>query len=173
MSKPEDDRDKKRLCAVCGLFCPSCTVFIGTAEDPGRLEAIAKRFQQPPENWHCEGCRSEKRSYYCENLCYMAPCARKKGIEFCVECDEYPCDELRAFQAERPHRIELWEAQERIAEVGYSQWFDEMREHYSCPNCGTINSAYDIACRSCGTKPSCRYVGLHLDAIEEYLSGRE
>jgi hypothetical protein len=161
---------KKKLSAVCGLFCPSCTVYIGTKEDPQRLKAIADRFQLPVEEWECQGCRSEKRSYYCKNICKMVACAADKGIEFCGECDEYPCDELKKFQAERPHRIELWESQKQIAEIGFSEWFDEMVEHYSCPKCHTINSAYDSVCRACGTEPSCRYVQLHKRAIEDHLS---
>ena len=165
----QDPEDKKRLSAVCGLFCPSCTVFIGTNEEPQRLEAIADRFGQPVEAWRCQGCRSEKRSYYCENMCHMATCAAEKGLEFCGECEAYPCEELKKFQAERPHRIELWESQERIAEVGFFQWFEERMAHYSCPDCGTINSAYDLACRACGREPSCRYVELHRDVIETYL----
>ena len=170
MSHQQDFQDKKRLSAVCGLFCPACTIFIGTTEDPQRLEAIAERFGQPVEAWKCEGCQSEKRSYYCENLCQMGTCAAEKGLEFCGECTEYPCEELKKFQAERPHRIELWESQKRIAEVGYSEWFDEMIEHFSCPHCHTVNSAYDIACRTCGTEPGCRYVELHRPVIEAYRS---
>ena len=100
----------------------------------------------------------------------MVACASDKGIEFCGECDEYPCEELKKFQAERPHRIELWESQEQIAEDGFSAWFEEMIEHYSCPNCHTINSAYDKACRTCGAEPSCRYVQLHQQDIENFLS---
>ncbi len=170
MSNKQDLEDKKRLSAVCGLFCPSCSLFIGTTEEPERLKSIAGRFQQPVEACKCQGCRSGKRSFYCENLCAMAPCAAEKGLEFCGECDEYPCDELKKFQAERPHRIELWESQERIAEVGYSKWFEEKMAHYSCPDCHTINSAYDLACRVCGREPSCRYVELHRDAIKTSLS---
>jgi hypothetical protein len=36
-----------------------------------------------------------------------------------------------------------------------------MVEHYSCPRCHTVNSAYDIACRKCGTQPSNAYVEQH------------
>ena len=99
----------------------------------------------------------------------MAACAADKGLEFCGECDEYPCEELRKFQAERPHRIELWESQGRIAEIGFSGWFDEMVAHYSCPDCHTINSAYDKICRVCGREPSCRYVQLHKGEIEGHF----
>jgi hypothetical protein len=170
MTVTRDIHEKKKLSAVCGLFCPSCTLFIGTKEDPLRLKAIAERYQMPTEAWECEGCRSEKRSYYCKNICKMVACAADKGLEFCGECDEYPCDELQKFQAERPHRIELWESQKRIAEIGFSEWFNEMEGHYSCPKCQTINSAYDRVCRDCGSEPSCRYVEQHKQAIEDYLS---
>ena len=57
----------------------------------------------------------------------MAACAADKGLEFCGECEEYPCEELKQFQAERPHRIELWESQERIAKSdflnGLKKWW--------------------------------------------------
>jgi hypothetical protein len=170
MIDPLHDLAKKRLSAVCGLFCPACTLYIGTAEDPQRLEPLAKDHNLSPEDWACEGCRAERRSYFCEHLCFMAPCATSKGLDFCGQCAEYPCDELQRFQAARPHRIELWDAQQRIAEVGYARWFDEMRRHYACPQCRTINSAYDLACRNCGAEPSCRYVQLHGDAIATWPS---
>jgi len=155
----------KRLAAICGLFCPACTLFIGTKEDPERLKMIAMRLQLPVEELECHGCRSEKRGIFCRNHCKMTKCAVEKGINFCCECTEYPCVELKAFQAQMPHRNELWKSQERIKEVGYEKWYEEMIEHYSCPECHTINSAYDIACRKCGTTPSCNYVNLHKDEI--------
>jgi hypothetical protein len=160
-----EKEDRKKLSAVCGLFCPSCTVYIGSTEDPERLAAIGRRFGQPAEAWRCEGCRSDKRSHYCENICTMAPCAARKGIDFCGECAEYPCEALKQFQAERPHRIELWESLARINEVGYDQWYEEKLAHYRCPQCGTINSAYDLACRNCGREPSCPYVERHRESI--------
>jgi len=160
---------RKRLSAVCGLLCPSCTVYIATQEDPKRLENIARRNNLPIEEWECQGCRAEKRSHYCRNLCTMEPCARAKGIDFCIECDEYPCQELKKFQAEMPHRLELWESQQRIKEIGFEAWFEEMIRHYSCPDCGTINSAYDRVCRSCGRDPSCPYVERHGEEIRRFF----
>lgn len=89
-------------------------------------------------------------------------------MDFCGECEDYPCEIIRTFQAEMPHRLELWAAQDRIQEVGYEQWFDEMVGHYSCPECETINSAYHTVCRNCGTTPSCRYTELHKREIETH-----
>lgn len=160
----------KQLAAVCGLFCPSCHVFIGTREDPERLNVISQRLKRPTDELHCEGCRSEKRCYYCKEMCKMAGCAAEKGVTFCGECADYPCEDLRVFQAAMPHRIELWKSQERIKKVGYEKWYAEMIKHYSCPECSTLNSAYDVACRKCGKIPSCAYVSLHKDEIMQYLA---
>jgi len=68
-----------------------------------------------------------------------------------------------------PHRIELWKSQERIKEAGYEKWYMEMIEHYSCSECGTLNSPYDMACRKCGVTPSCKYVSLHKDEIIQQM----
>jgi hypothetical protein len=99
----------------------------------------------------------------------MFPCAADRGIDFCVECEEYPCDDLKRFQAERPHRIELWDDLERIGTIGYKQWLKEIRGNYTCPRCRSINSAYDLKCRKCGEEPSCDYAAKHKQAIEQVL----
>lgn len=162
----------KRLAAVCGLFCPACGIFIGTHEDPNRLTVMAQRFQRSLEELKCNGCRSERRCFYCESTCTMTKCAAAKGVDFCVECAEYPCKRLKDFQAEMPHRIELWESLERIKAVGYERWYTEKIEHYSCPKCRTLNSAYDLKCRKCGEDPSCASVARHREAIQQFLTNR-
>jgi hypothetical protein len=154
----------KNLAAVCGLFCPSCNIYIATHEDPDRLKQLAQEFQISEEAVKCDGCRSEKRLPYCAT-CKMAACAAEKGIDFCGACEAYPCDTLKEFQAARPHRIELWKNQKQIRENGYRHWFETMIEHYSCQQCQTLNSAYDLSCRKCGHWPSCTYVRLHQDEI--------
>lgn len=76
----------KTLAAVCGLFCPVCTLFIGTNEDPARLQAYADRLHMPVEELECQGCRSDKRGFFCRSYCKMTKCAKEKGIDFCIEC---------------------------------------------------------------------------------------
>ncbi|MHB8085350.1 MAG: DUF3795 domain-containing protein, partial [Dehalococcoidia bacterium] len=101
---------------------------------------------------------------YCSS-CKLILCASEKGLDFCGQCSEYPCEELKTFQSILPHRLELWQSLERIKEIGWEQWYDEMVDHYSCPECGTINSAYDKACRECGATPSCEYVRVNKEGI--------
>jgi hypothetical protein len=99
----------------------------------------------------------------------MSACAAERGIDFCCECDEYPCDDLKQFQSAMPHRIELWVNLNRIKSVGYRQWLKEVRKNYVCPRCETINSTYDLKCRKCGREPSCNYVANHSQEIEDHL----
>jgi hypothetical protein len=170
--KPSYEADKK-LAAVCGLFCPACHVFIATQEDPAKLAMMAQRYQRPLEEMQCNGCRSAKRCFYCETICTMAKCATGKGVDFCGDCADYPCKCLKEFQALAPHRIELWKSHARRKEVGLETWYAEKIEHYSCPRCRTINSAYDLKCRKCGNDPSCKYVRLHKEEILRHLSKKK
>ncbi len=164
----KEKHDGKELAAVCGLYCEACTLYIATKEDPARLKALAARFQLTEEEVRCKGCRSGKKGPYCR-ICKMARCAGEKGIDFCVECAEYPCADLKKFQSERPHRIELFEDLARIKAVGWERWLAGSRENHACPKCRTVNSAYDLKCRKCGHEPSCRYVTKHKPAIEMAL----
>lgn len=160
-------KSNKTTAAVCGLFCPACLAFISTHEEPERLNRLAALQKQTIEETQCDGCRAEKRTKYCKE-CKIVKCAAQKGIDFCGECNEYPCKEFIIFQSLMPHRIELMQSQQRIKEVGYEIWYQEMIEHYSCPECRTINSAYDNVCRKCGASPSCSYVSVNKETILEF-----
>ncbi len=162
---------EKNLAAVCGLCCEVCSWFISTTEDPEKLKRLATRQNWSEQESKCYGCRSGKRLPYCGN-CTMSACAAEQGIDFCSECDEYPCDDLKLFQSAMPHRIELWDNLQRIKSVGYTQWLKELRKNYACPQCQTLNSTYDLKCRKCGEEPSCNYVAKHRQEIERYLKKR-
>jgi hypothetical protein len=161
----------KRMAAVCGLYCEACRWFISTTEDLERLKRLAAERNWSTEESKCYGCRSDKRLPYCEK-CKMFSCAAERGISFCSECEEYPCDDLAQFQSAMPHRIELWDNLERIKSVGYKQWLNEIRAHYTCPRCQTLNSTYDLKCRNCGEEPSCNFVTKHRQEILQYLKNR-
>lgn len=161
-------KNENTLAAVCGLYCGACTLFIATNEDPARLKGLSERFQVSEEVMKCFGCRSGKRGPYCQT-CKMFSCAAERGIEFCSECEDYPCSDLKQFQSERPHRIELWDDLKRIKDTGYKNWLKEIKGNYTCSQCQSINSAYDIECRKCGEEPSCQYVAKHKEAIELVL----
>jgi hypothetical protein len=166
---PDPGREVPLTAAVCGLFCDACVLFIACHEQPETLPALAARWNLPVEQMHCDGCRTDRRTPYC-GQCIMFKCAAERGHVFCVECNDYPCAELRSFQSQAPHRAKLFESLGRIAEVGADTWRAEVRGRYTCPSCGTLNSAYHLQCRRCGHDPASGFVASHREAIQERLS---
>ena len=170
MSNGSGNENGKQFAAVCGLYCPGCTLYIGSTEEPERLAGIAGRFGVSVEEARCYGCRSDVRSFYCQT-CEIKKCADDRGVQFCAHCADYPCDMLREFQAQRPHRAELFEDGASIREAGWDQWFGEVRKRYACPECLAINSAYDLACRKCGHEPGSPFAEKHRELITAVLEG--
>lgn len=161
----------KNLAAACGLYCGSCGIYIATQEnDTEKLLQYAIVLNQPFNETLCDGCRASKKSAHCSKMCSFINCTLKNEVEFCGLCNEYPCNELIIFQSNMPHKVEILESQSRLKEIGLEQWLIEMKENYSCPQCNVINSAYDIACRNCENTPSCKFVDLHKDLIDKYIS---
>ena len=156
----------KTLVSVCGLFCSSCGIYTSTQENNiENLQRIADRTKIPFAEIKCNGCRSETLTAYCKN-CHMRKCAAEKGIDFCGECPDYPCPEIKDFQSQMPHRAELWKSQQRIKEVGWEKWYAEMLQHFSCSQCGSLNGWYDIKCRICGHVPGSTFVQNNMDALK-------
>ena len=154
MLKSNETKTNLQTAAVCGLFCPACGVYQATVEnDTPRLETIAKRLNQTVAETRCLGCRSDVLSLHCRE-CQFVSCARSKNINFCGACADFPCDPLKEFQQKAPHRAELWQNQARIADAGWEKWFEEMKQHYACGACQTLNGAYDQKCRQCGQVPA-------------------
>lgn len=154
--------------AVCGLCCDVCSIFIGSQEDPQRLALFAARQGWGVEEAHCDGCRAERRTPYCRS-CDLFACAKRRGRSFCRECEDYPCADLEEFRQEKPHRTEICENLDRIADAGVETWLAEAKDRHACPSCGTLNSAYDLKCRACGHEPASAYVAVHREAIVERL----
>jgi len=170
-SKNETIRPDKELAAVCGLFCPACIIYIGARESKERREAIACSMGLETGALRCDGCRAEKRFSYC-STCQIVACAQGRGIDFCGSCDDYPCALLKEFQNAYPHRLELWENLDRIAAAGWETWFNETLERFSCPSCGTLNSAYHLVCRSCGKRPGSAFAAAHHGKIAAHQRAR-
>jgi len=159
----------KTLVSVCGLFCYSCGIYTATQENNvENLQRISDRTKIPFSEIKCNGCRSETLTDYCKN-CYMRKCAGEKGIDFCGECKEYSCSHIKEFQAQMPHRAELWKSQERIKEIGWEKWFREMTEYFSCTECGALNGWYDFKCKKCGNMPGNDFVRNNLEQLKAVM----
>lgn len=142
--------DERLLTAgYCGLACKACSVYIASCIGGQTLAQRAQRAGMTPEEMNCKGCRSDKTSPYCTS-CEIKKCIRSKGLTWCSECDAYPCQQLKDFQASRPHRAEILNSLDFAQSHSLEQWEEAMHKDFACERCGTFNSVYSKGCLSCG-----------------------
>ena len=139
---------KYRYDSPCGLYCGSCGSLLATME--GKIEERAKEWGMKPEDVVCHGCLSEHTASFC-NACEFKDCAKAKGIEYCFECNEYPCQKLKDFQGDEwPHHSLVFKNCDRLKEVGVKQWLAEQKERWKCSSCEKTFMWYDEKCSGCG-----------------------
>lgn len=116
----------KRIVSACGLYCGACGIYLATQEnDIEKLLQYALVLKQSVSITYCDGCGADRKSALCSKICTFIKCTRQKSIEFCGECDEFPCEELIDFQSKLPHRIEIVKSQKRLVEIAWEQWIVE------------------------------------------------
>ena len=128
------------LAAPCGLFCESCKHYLAKAENVLDKAGLKQG---------CDGCRIRNKK--CAFLRKPCPALLKKEIDFCFECESFPCDNLKRLNEiyEKNYTTSLVQNLQRIQSVGLDQWTLEQRELYRCPECGGRISVHDKRCYHC------------------------
>jgi hypothetical protein len=118
--------DYKQMTSPCGLDCFNCAVH--QANENQELRAmISKRLGVPLEKASCQGCRNENGTIGCLNMtepCKVYGCIQDKGLDFCHECKDFPCDHLHPYAdmaAERPHNTKVFNLC-LIKKMGLESW---------------------------------------------------
>jgi hypothetical protein len=141
---------KTRYDSYCGLYCGACPILVATVK--GEVEAKAAEWDLPVEDIVCHGCKTKVNAGLSAD-CVMRLCARDRGLDFCVECDEYPCGTVQTFERDGyPHHTLITANSEAIADGGVDVWLEEQKKRWSCPACGTAFTWYEEECAECGGK---------------------
>lgn len=139
---------KKRL-APCGLHCGKCFAFTDgdicsysnqLKEALGNFDVYAERFvellDEPtflryPEfkeflahlsSGSCQGCRAEQCKLF--KSCKVRACSETKNVDFCFQCDEYPCTETGFDEHLYKRYINI---NTRMKEIGVEQYYEEIK----------------------------------------------
>jgi hypothetical protein len=110
----------KTVIAPGGLCCETCfahvdgdirKLSIQLKEKLGNFRAAAQRFESMLEApvfrkypdfeemldyfaaGHCHGCRNEQCRVF--KNCGVRPCHQEMGVDFCYQCDQFPCNNTR------------------------------------------------------------------------------
>ncbi|NOZ26554.1 MAG: DUF3795 domain-containing protein [Chloroflexi bacterium] len=94
------------MIAVCGLDCGECDIYRAPS-DPGAAQRVVAWFRE--QGWlredegiqeiigrsmYCMGCRGDPSLHWSPDCWIRACCVDEKGLEFCYECDVFPCEAL-------------------------------------------------------------------------------
>jgi len=135
--------------APCGLSCRKCF-----ANEKGAIKALSEQLQEKLgdfdvyaerfttlvdpifQNYQafkgllaffaqgsCRGCREQACGLWPD--CGVAKCYREKGVDFCFQCEEFPCDRTYF----DPHLHRRWiQMNERMKEIGVEGYFAETKD---------------------------------------------
>ena len=112
-----NDEEKRRLVTPCGYCCLSCPAFVkGICRDDAVIEQMRRRgelagFSADELIGRCPGCRSAQGHPHGNGVCRTYACVENKGLNFCYECEDFPCLKLApiAKNAEiRPHNTKVY-----------------------------------------------------------------
>ncbi len=140
-----------RYDTYCGLNCGACPV-LGANErgDEEWLRKAAEEDECTIDDLRCHGCKTDSTAMYCTG-CEMRFCAKDKGLEYCSECTDFPCEIITDFRNDRhPHHSAIFKNLRTIREKGLKTWLEEERVRWLCPECGTRFYWYSQYCSGCG-----------------------
>ncbi|NIQ04453.1 MAG: DUF3795 domain-containing protein [Candidatus Korarchaeota archaeon] len=118
---------KKEMISPCGLDCEPCPIrrlsFDETASKEvidwykrqGWLKKEEGREEAIKQGMYCKGCRSDRNDVHWSPDCFILECCvDKKNLDFCYECEEFPCDRLIKWSEETEQYQEALENLKRI-----------------------------------------------------------
>jgi hypothetical protein len=111
----------KEMIAVCGLECHKCDILQATS-DPKVAQEIADWFKKERnedmklEGIRCLGCKGDRAKHWSPDCWILRCCVDQKGLEYCYECGEFPCEKLTDWSKGSKRYGEALDRLERMSE---------------------------------------------------------
>ncbi len=124
------DEIKKQMIAVCGIDCGSCDIR-NAPSDPKAAERLVSWFKD--QGWlkegegideviarsmYCMGCRGDRSVHWSSECWILRCCVDDKGLEYCYECEDFPCLRLKEWAKGSAGYTEALARLERLKETG-------------------------------------------------------
>jgi hypothetical protein len=123
-----DIENAKKLTSPCGIPCFHCPAHLAVS-NPEIRKLVAKTLGVPEEKAACEGCRPLEgriKVLKPDQQCKIFSCITEKGLEFCHECDDFPCDRFQPYadKAQFPHNTKMFQLC-MMKKLGFEKWAEE------------------------------------------------
>ena len=106
-----------------------CSKYLANENEKLR-NTIAERLNITLEKAVCGGCRNENGTITFLNMtepCSVYKCSENRGINFCYDCSEFPCDHLHPYAdkaSQFPHNTKVFNLC-LIKKMGLEAWAKE------------------------------------------------
>lgn len=128
---------KPTLFAKCGINCQTCVGFFGYKLNGEKTTP-------------CGGCPTRQSTCtffknHCKNL------ANREKIEYCFECTDFPCDELKKIDKyySGKYGVSIIESFQHIKYRGMNDFLKIEEEKWKCPTCGGLICVHTKRCYTC------------------------
>ncbi len=116
------EKARRWFLTPCGLDCYDCSIRLRTKEE---LNYWARQ-NVDLDKIRCDGCRSSrKKNHWSPNCEILQCCVYERKLEFCAECQDFPCDNIRDWAKEHKHHAEAVKRLEEIKNIGIEEWLQE------------------------------------------------
>ena len=115
--------DDKEMIAVCGLECHKCDILQAT-NDPKMAQETVDWFKRELsrdvklEDVRCMGCKEDRSRHWSADCWILQCCVDQKGLEYCYQCGEFPCQKLTEWSKTSKR---YGEALDRLGRMGKEQ----------------------------------------------------
>ncbi len=100
------------------VYAERFSAFLPEFKDYPSFKKMLSYFAAPD----CIGCRQGMCKY---PNCGVADCYREKGVDFCFQCDEFPCEKTNF----DPHLEKRWrQMNTRMKEIGVEAYYEETKD---------------------------------------------
>jgi hypothetical protein len=123
-----DTDTAKKLTSPCGLPCFHCPAYLAST-NPEIRKRVSENLGVPEEKAACEGCRPQEGRIKLLNpheQCKIFSCAAQKNVDFCNECDDFPCERFQPYadKAQFPHNTKMYQLC-MMKKLGFEKWAEE------------------------------------------------
>jgi DNA mismatch repair ATPase MutS len=149
--------------SYCGLYCGACEILNAFLRQLN--SGIEAQWEQLPkeisthiakDEIKCYGCKSDIVFAGCSK-CKIRECAKQNSIDYCYECNRYPCTNISDMQTNlkqmenaMPHTKAIISNMEIIKKIGKRKWIESQELYWKCSHCGTSTTWYQRECFDCG-----------------------
>ena len=130
---------REELIAPCGMNCAICIAFFGYTMSGNKRKM------------KCIGCNPTGKS--CSHLKKYCKKLTKKEIEYCYECNDFPCKQIQKLDTKYRKGFDMSTIDNLryIKENGMEKFLQKQEEKYKCPKCGGIICVHNGNCYFCNT----------------------